>query len=267
MSKAIRTALTAILAIIIIFPLLYTLSASFFTPADFTASEAKLLPSSFSLRNFRLALNNSYFPRYTLNSFATAFLAAFFRCIVSISAAFAFTHLSFKGKRFLLIALLSTLFIPSDAMLYENYITTAKLELLNSYLGIVLPSVFSASSMLMTIGIYLSADRDIYDAAQIDGAGDIRYIISILLPLTAPVTITIFIQTFISAFNSYLWPLIVTTKPGMRTIQVGITMLGFAEAGEYGAQFASIAMITLPFLILLLAGRKMIMKAISGGLS
>lgn len=267
MYKTARSAITIILAAIIIFPLIYTVSASFFSPEDFTAAEAKLLPSSLSLRNYMLSLNHGYFSRYILNSFITASMTALTRCLVSILSAFAFTHLDFKGKKAILIALLSTLFIPPDAMLYENYITTARLGLLDSYLGIVLPSVFSASALLMTMGAYLSSDRDIYDAARIDGAGDIRYISSILLPLTSPVTITIFIQAFIASFNSYLWPLLVTTRPRMRTVQVGITMLGFAESGEYGAQFASIAIITVPFLLLLLLGRKMIMKAISGGIS
>ncbi len=266
MSKAIRTATTLILTAVILFPMLYAFSASFFTPQDFTDAEAHLLPSSLSFRNYSLALGHRYFSRYVLNSIITAVLTALLRSIISVFAAFAFTHLQFKGKRILLIALLSTLFIPPDAMLYENYVTTARLGLLDTYAGIVLPSVFSATAMLLTIGAYLAADRDIYDAAAIDGAGDMRYLSTILIPLTAPVTMTIFIQAFISSFNSYLWPLLVTTRPGMRTIQIGITMLGFAEEGEYGAQFASIVIITLPFLILLAFCRKMIMKALEGGL-
>ncbi len=267
MSKFARNAAIIILSAIILFPLFYALSASFFTPQDFTASEARLLPSSVSARNYMLSLSHRYFLRYLVNSILTAMLTAILRCIIVTMAAFAFTHLSFKGKRVLLIALLSTLFIPPEAMLYENYITTARLGLLDSYLGIILPSLFSASAMLMTVGAYLSSDRDIYDAAMMDGAGDIRYITTILVPLTAPVTITVFIQAFIASFNSYLWPLLVTTRPKMRTVQVGITMLGFAEEGEFGAQFAAIVIVTLPFLLLLLAGRKMIMKAISGGMS
>lgn len=266
MYKALKTIIMVVLIAFIVFPLLYAFSASFFSPQDFTDAEARLLPSGFSLRNYSMAFGHRYFGRYVLNSFITAFLTATLRSIVSILSAFSFTHLDFKGKRWLLIALLSTIFIPSDAMLYENYVTTARLGLLDTYLGIVLPSIFSASAMLLTMGSYLSADKDIYDAAMIDGAGDIRYISSILVQLTAPVSITIFIQAFISSFNSYLWPLLVTTRPKMRTIQIGITMLGFAEEGEYGAQFAAIVLITLPFLILLVFCRKLIMKALAGGL-
>ncbi|MBO8436462.1 MAG: carbohydrate ABC transporter permease [Spirochaetes bacterium] len=267
MYKAIRIILLCLLSVIVLFPLFYAFSTSFFTPQDFTAENAKLLPSSLSLRNYELALSHRYFGRYVLNSFITATLTAFLRAAISAMTAFAFTHLRFKGQKAILTLLLTTLFIPPDAMLYENYVTVARLSLLDSYLGIVLPSLFSASAMLITIGAYLSTDRDIYDAARIDGSRDPRYILSILLPLTAPVTITVFIQAFISSFNSYLWPLLITTRPKMRTVQVGIMMLGFAEEGEYGAQSASIILITLPFLLLLAAGRKAIEKALQGGIS
>ncbi len=264
--KACRTAkilMAALLSVIVLFPLFYTISASFFTPQDFTAEKALFLPSRLSLRNYALAAAHRYFGRYALNSFITALMTASIRTVLSVLSAFVFTHLEFRGKRILLIALLSTLFIPSDAMLYENYKTVAGLHLTDTYLGIILPSLFSASAMLLTAGVYLSADRDIYDAARIDGSGDMRYMASILVPLTSSVSATVFIQAFISSFNSYLWPLLVTTKPKMRTVQVGITMLGFAEEGEYGAQFASIVMITLPFLILLIAVRRLIMKSLS----
>lgn len=266
MYRILRCAAIALLAAVILFPLIYTISASFFTPQDFTGTDAAFLPSSLSLRNYQLALSHSHFGRYVMNSLITAAMTAAARSAISILAAFAFTHLRFRGSRMLLIALLSTLFIPSDALLYENYVTVARLHLMDSYAGIILPSLFSASAMLLTAGAYLSADRDIYDAAMIDGAGDIRYLASILLPLTAPVSATVFIQAFISSFNSYLWPLLVTSRPSMRTVQVGITMLGFAEAGETGAQFASIVLITLPFAAAILLGRKPIMKALAGGI-
>lgn len=266
MYKVLRVLITIILAVLVLFPLFYTISASFFSPQDFTDTKAHLLPSEFSFRNYALALTHRYFPVYALNSLITALLTATLKCLTAILSAFAFTHLSFKGKKALLIMLLATLFIPPDAMLYENYVMTARLGLLDTYLGIVFPSIFSATAMLLTMGSYLSADKDIYEASEIDGAGDLRYISSILVPMTAPVSITIFLQSFIAAFNSYLWPLLVTTRPRMRTIQIGITMLGFAEEGEMGAQFASIAIITLPCLVLLFFCRKMIMKALSGGI-
>lgn len=261
MLKALRILLLGIIGMIILFPMAYTISLSFFQNVDFTDSYAHFFPSAFTFENYVTASANRYFPRYALNSIITSLMAAFFRLIVTTMAAFAFTHLSFKGKKVILIMLLSTLFIPYDAILFQNYSTIARAGLIDTYWGIILPSVFSASSLLFMIGAFSSYDRDVYDAARLDGAGDIRYITGILIHLTAAVSATVFIQTFITSFGSYLWPLLVTNKPRMRTVQVGITMLGFSETGDAGAEFASIVMITAPFIIMLQILRKKIMDS------
>lgn len=262
MSKAIRTILAALLAAIIAFPFLYGFSASFFSVVDFTDSQVRFLPSAISLRNYALALSHRHFPRYVLNSTITSVMLSLLRLAVSIPAAFALTHLRFRGQRLIAGIIMATLFIPSDVLLYENYSTIASMGLLDSYMGIMLPSIFSGASVLMLYGAFLAGDRDVYDAARIDGAGDLRYMWQILTPLYSPFAVAILIQSFISSFNSYLWPLIVTNRDRMRTVQIGLTMLGFAEEGEKGAQFAAAMIVTIPFLALLAAGRNMIMKAL-----
>ena len=261
MAKTLKTVLIVLIAAFILFPMLYAFSLSFFGNTDFTDSYAHILPSSLSLRNYLLASGDRYFPRYALNSIVTSFLTAAFRLVITSLAAFAFTHLRFRGKKAMLVLLAATLFIPSDAILYENYTTIARLRMIDTYQGIILPSIFSAASLLFMIGGYSSYDRDVYDAARLDGAGDLRYIASILIHLTKALSLTVFIQAFITSFGSYLWPLLVTNRPRMRTVQVGITMLGFAADGEQGAEFASIILITLPFIILLQILRKRILNA------
>ncbi|MBQ0071216.1 MAG: carbohydrate ABC transporter permease, partial [Spirochaetales bacterium] len=123
-------------------------------------------------------------------------------------------------------------------------------------------SLFSAAQMLLLIGSFKAQGRDTYNAARIDGAGDLTYINRVLVPLSGPAILTVLVQTLITTFNSYLWPLLVTNKPKTRTIQIGITMLGFAEAGETGAQMAAIAMVTLPFLLVLLVTKSRIENAL-----
>lgn len=263
MSKAVRIILTALLAVAVAFPVAYALSASFFSPVDFSDTVAHFLPSSLSFGNYRIALANRWYPRYVLNSLLTAGLSCLLRFLVTIPAAFAFTHLRFKGQRALLTLLLATMFVPSEALLYENYLTIARLGLMNTYAAIILPSIFSAATLVLLIGTYKVLGTELYDAAKVDGAGDFRYISLILLPLSSSVTLTLALQAFITSFNSYLWPLLVTSKQKMRTVQVGISMLGFAESGQYGAQYAAIVIITLPFLVLLGLGRRMISKTVS----
>ena len=214
---------------------------------------------------FQFEIGNNFIAGVPFTSYLqiTTFMQAFLRLAISIAAAFTFTHLEFSGRKPMLIVLLVTMFIPPDALLYPNYSTVAGMGLLDTYWGIILPSVFSASSLLMILGAFRSCDKNIYEAARIDGSGDGRYVLQILLPMTRSIIAAVFLQTFITAFNSYLWPLLVTSRMSMRTVQVGITMLGFAESGEFGAQFAAIMMITLPFLIILVIARRKMMQALS----
>lgn len=262
MRKILRVVLLVTFSILLAFPLLYLISMSFFTPQDFISSEARFLPSTLSFDNYMKAFGNKYLTRQLMNSIATSSLTASIRLVVTILAAFAFTHMHFKGKALILTLLTATLFVPQDALIYQNYRTIANLSLLDSYIGIIAPSLFSATQILLLMGAFSSISKDFYDRARMDGASDTYYIVKILSPLAKSVLITIFLQAFIGSFNSYLWPLLVTNKPKTRTIQVGLTMLGFSEQGAIGAEMAAITMMVIPFVIILAFGKKWIEKAL-----
>lgn len=247
--KFVRLVLLVILSAVIIFPVFYMFSSSLFTQDDY--NKLNLLPSSPDFSNWTRALGERHFTSYIINSIGTSVLQAAVRVIVTLFASFAITHLEFRGKTLITAFLVITLFIPSDAVLYQNYRTVANLALTDTWLGIIAPGLFSASQMLLLMSYFTSQGREYYEAAVIDGAGDVRYIFSILVPLSESVILTVFIQTLITSFNSYLWPLLVTNRPKARTIQIALNMLGFAESGERGALAATISMITLPFLVIL----------------
>lgn len=262
MKKVIRIILLVILCIAILFPLIYSFQLSLFSRKDFLSQSARFFPSEITFANYTKAFGYRYLPIELVNSLVTATLSATIKTCVLVLAAFAFSHMRFKGKKFFLVLLLATLFVPQDALLYQNYKIVARLGLLDTYLGIIAPTLFSASQMALLLGALTSYDKDYYDNARIDGASDMLYIVKILTPLTKSFLITIFLQSFIGVFNSYMWPLLVTNKPKTRTIQVGLTMLGFAEEGNIGAQMATIFMTILPFAIILAFSKKLIEKAL-----
>ncbi len=247
--KIIRLVLLIALSIIILFPIFYIFSSSLFSQKDF--NELRVFPQVPIWENYHKALSERHFTVYLINSIVTSLLEASMRAISAILAAFTFTHLHFKGKGLIFSILVLTIFIPSDALLYQNYMTIANLNLLDTHLGIILPSLFSCSQMLLLMGYFKALGKEYYEASSIDGASNIKYMVYILVPISQPVVLTVFIQSLITSFNSYLWPLIVTNKPSSRTIQVALTMLGFAESGERGALMATIAIITLPSIIII----------------
>ena len=256
----IRKFILLILAVLVAFPLLYMLSSSLFSARDF--NNLRLFPSAPKLSNYAKAFGYRYFTSFIFNSIGTSVLAAIIRTTVVVLAAFAFTHLRFKGKNLILGALVLTLFVPHEAVLYQNYKTVATLGMINTWAGIISTSLFSAAQMLLLMGSFVSHGMQAYDAARIDGSSDLRYIWDVLLPLSGPAVLTVAIQTLITTFNNYLWPLLVTNKPRSRTIQVGVTMLGFSESGETGAQMAALVMVTVPFLVVLAFAKKRIETAL-----
>ena len=262
-----KKTLAILLALIIIFPLLYSLSLSLFATRDFNISPARLLPTSPVWENYIKAIGHSYFIRYTLNSLITALLAAIIRTLIVLLSSYAFSFLHFRGKDAILFFLLLSAFIPQDSLLYENYVTVARLGLINTYLGIISTSLFSATQLIMLMTAMKSLSKDTFDASRVDGANDITVLFHIIAPLTKSIIITIFLQSFIGVFNAYLWPLLVTNTEEMRTIQIGISLMGYQESGRMGPLFATLVIILIPFVILVVSTKKLIIKALADGLS
>lgn len=239
-----------ILGLIIIFPLIYSLFGAFKTPHEFLTPT--LLPGSFTyLGNFKEALEKGDLLRYTLNSFIIALFGTIIRLVFSILAAFAFAYYDFKFKNLCFFLILGTMMIPADVLLMTNYLTVSRLHLLNSYLGVMIVSFVSASQMFMLRQKFKSVPKDLREAAQIDGYGDISYMTSVLLPISKPVLTTLFVHSFITLWNAYLWPLIITASaPDMRTIMVGITKLNSWEDENYQLVLAGVCISLIPSIIL-----------------
>ena len=257
--------LCVIFASVILFPFLYAALASFFSASEFAVIPAKLLPENWDFRNYLKIASNRYFPSYIVNSIITGILSASIRMILAILASYAFSYFRFLGRNLCFAFVILTLFIPSDLLLAGNYFTIQKLGLIDTYAGIIATSLLPASQIIMLRQYFLSIPSCIRDSARMDGAGDFCYIIRILVPVSRAILSTFLLQSFVAMFNSYLWPLLVTNRPDMRTIQIGITMLGYAESLNYGPVFAAITVILIPFVIAFILMRKRIMSALSRG--
>lgn len=250
------TLLALFVGLILIFPIIYCILGAFKTHAEFMTP--KLLPESFAnLSNFRNALRQAPLLRYMLNSCIVSVLGTVVRLALSVSAAFALTHYDFRGKNLCFFLLLGTMMIPGDTLIVTNYITVSRLGLLNSYLGMTIVSFVSASQLFLLRQQFLSLPGDLYRAAQLDGCGDLRYILQFLLPVCRPVITTLFVQSFISLWNAYLWPLIVTAgAPDMRTVMVGITKLNSFEDTNYELVLAGVTISLIPSFVLFVIMRR-----------
>lgn len=253
------------LGLILIFPVVYCILSSFKTPAEFMS--AKLLPESFLyLENYKNAMRQAPMMRYMWNSFVMAFLGTVIRLVIAVMAAFVLTHYQFRLRRLCFVFILGTMMIPADILLVTNYQTVSWMGLLNSYLGMVIVSFVGASQMFMLRQKFLSIPRDLRHAALLDGCGDVRYILTVLLPICKSVLTTLFVQSFITLWNAYLWPLIVTAgAPEMRTVMVGITKLNSWEDTNYELVLAGVTISLVPSFVLFLIMRRNMGKADTDG--
>nr|WP_319474205.1 carbohydrate ABC transporter permease [uncultured Sphaerochaeta sp.] len=261
--RFIKASLATLFSLVVIFPIIYTISASFFTYADFTSIPAKLLPSSLYLENYIRAFAETSLARFLANSFVTATLGMLLRMGISIGAAYAFTFFTFKGRDVLFFVVIATMLLPSDALILANYSTIRTLGLTDTYLGIISTKLLSPTHIFMLRQYFKTMSREYREAALIEGCSDARFITTLLLPISKAVVITLGIHSFSNIFNDYLWPLLVTNKEGMRTVQVGLTMLGFSENLDYGPQFAAIALLMIPIVIAFIIMHSPIQNSVS----
>lgn len=261
--KTLRATLSTILSLLIVFPILYSISASFFQYTDFTALPARLLPSSLNLSNYVRSFAESSLARFLFNSLLTSIVGTLLRMTISILAAYTFSFFSFKGRNALFIIIVATMLLPPDALIIANFTTIRALRLTDTYLGIISTSLLAPTHIFMLRQYFRMMSVEYREAALIEGCSDSRFLMTLLMPMSMAVVLTLAIHSFSTIFNDYLWPLLVTNKTSMRTVQVGLTMMGFSENLDYGPQFAAITLLMAPILIAFIALHKPIKESVS----
>ena len=250
----------------VLFPLFYGVMGAFKSPAEFVAYPPTVLPNSFGyLKNFETVFTQVPMLRYFWNSLVVSVGSTVIRLALAVLAAYAFVFFHFPGKKALFFFLLGTMMLPADTLTITNYQTVSRLGLPDTYLGIGIVSFVGASQMFMLRQHFLSSPRPIREAAQMDGCGDLRFLLHILLPMSLPLLLTLFLQAFVAQWNAYLWPLLVTNTNEMRTVQIGITMLTTLEGTNYETVLAGASVAMVPAAILFILLRKSITRTMSGG--
>jgi sn-glycerol 3-phosphate transport system permease protein len=263
MKRHVRDILVVLLALIVLFPLWYAFSASLFARGDFTATPARLFPSTVTFSNYQRAFRSSNLGRYLYNSIVSAVLGTGLRLAVCMAAAYSLTTFEFKGRDAIFVILVSTMLFPGDALLIQNYQTIQKAGLTDTYLGLIITGILSPTAIFILRQYFLTVSPEYREAAYLEGCSDIRFMTTLLVPMSQSIIIALCVQSFTQIFNDYLWPLLVTNTEAMRTVQVGITMLGFADTYDYGPQFAAIVVLTVPMIIVFLALRNHINESVS----
>jgi ABC-type glycerol-3-phosphate transport system permease component len=252
-------------ALIFLIPIYLFVSTAFKTSDDINAWPMRLIPRSLTLDNFVNAWNMAPFDQFLINSVVVTVIGTVLKVLLAIFTAYAFAYLPFPGKRWLFIFMLGALMVPGHVTLLGNYITVGQLNWVNTYAGLILPGVASAFGTFLLRQYFLSIPKEVLEAAELDGAGHLRTIISFIVPMARPAIITVGLIALIDEWNGFVWPLIVTNSVNMRTLPIGLLYLKENEGiHDWGALMAGTLFVVLPMAIVFLLAQRYIVAGLAG---
>ena len=244
---------------------MYAVSIAFMPSSDLYTMGMNLIPTHPTLDNFKEALTKVPLIRFVVNSFLVAGLITVGQVISCSLAAFSFSFLDFKGKNVLFMLVMATMMIPGEATIISNYLTVSSWGWLDSYQVLIIPYLTSAMGIFLFRQFYMSFPKALYEAAMLDGCSNIRFILTILMPLTKSGIGAMVVYTFINAWNMYMWPLLVNGSNEMRTVQIGISMLNSIDAQSITMMIAGVVMIIIPSISIFIIGQKQLIRGMFSG--
>ncbi|AEH90345.1 carbohydrate ABC transporter permease [Mesorhizobium sp. B1-1-9] len=252
--------ISAILALMTIFPLVWMLVIAF-KPAPEVFSP-NFLPVSPTTGNFLYVLTEVPFLRYLANSFFMSATVTIVALFFHSMAGYALARLNFPGRDFIFLAMFSTFLVSLPVIIVPLFILVKALGLINTYAGLIVPSIFNAFGIFLLRQYYLSLPRELEEAAVMDGASRWRIYWSIVLPLSRPILAALAILFFLANWNAFLWPLTVASDTRLWVVQVAITNFKSQYAGAWNYVMAASTIVALPMLVLFVIFQRQITESI-----
>ena len=254
-----------LMALIVLFPFYWMVISSLKTLDEYRMSVPTFFPRRVMLSNYADAFTTANLGRLFLNTMYVGIVSTLLSLVITILSAFAFARLEFKGKNALFGALLATMMIPGELFTITNYSTVTKLGWMNTYTVLIVPFLVSVFYIYLLRQNFMQIPDELYLAAKVDGTGDFKYLLKVMIPLSLPTLISITILKMMGAWNSYIWPRLVANDEKHRMITNGLRN-AFTETtgdGNYPVKMSAVALVSLPLFLVFIFLRKYIMKGVS----
>ena len=255
-------------AILVLFPFYWMVLTSV---KSYSSYNAEWIPQLFTLsptlQNYVDAFTQVPLAGYFTNTILFTVATTAVMLMVTVLAAFAFARLDFKGKDLAFTLFLSLMMIPNELVIITNFVTITNLDLRNTFLGLILPSVTSVFYIYLLKENFAQIPDELYYAAKVDGTSDLKYLFKVMIPICKPTLVTITILKVIECWNSYVWPRLITDKQAYFLVSNGIQEIrenGFGRE-NIPAMMAAVVVISLPLIVLFLIFRKKIMAGVAQG--
>jgi len=246
-------------------PLVWMLSASLMPRGEASTFPPRFIPTSFTLEHYIDLFTRAHLARYLFNSAFLSVTVTFISLIINSMAGYAFAKYRFKGKDGLFRILISSMIIPAQVTMLPLFLMLNKMGFINTYMVVIIPGMASIFGIFLIRQFAMSIPDSLIEAARIDGAGDFRIYLSLILPLCKPILITLAIFTFMGTWNDFLWPLIVMTDDAMYTLPVALANLSLEHVQDTELMMAGSVMTIAPVLILFAAVQRYYISGIMAG--
>lgn len=254
-----------IAAIIILYPIWSAFNLSMMSDVETGSYPPVQFPTAIRFNNIRRALIQAPLGRYLLNSVIQSTLVMIGQLITASLAAYAFAFIDFKWRNVFFMLFLSTMMIPWEATIIPNYLFIRKLGWSDTYQGLAVPFMATGFGTFLLRQFFLKIPHELHDAATIDGCGSFRFLLTIVLPLARPALGTLAVYSFLQTYNQYLWPLLITNSPSMRTVQIGIALLQDEERLMINIIMAGVIFILIPTLTLFVVSNRQLIRGLTAG--
>ncbi|MHC5722782.1 MAG: carbohydrate ABC transporter permease [Nostoc sp.] len=247
-------------ALLVLLPLFVVFLTSF---APTAASPENLFKNNWSLANYRLAWQQGKFLLAFANSTLVAIAVTAFQIVTSALAGYALARLKFRGRQALLLVVLATLVIPFQLLVIPIFLVLKWGHLINTYWALILPTAVNGFGIFLLRQYFQTIPVELEEAAAIDGANRLQILWRVMLPLARPALVTLFLFTFIGEWNDLFKPLVFTTRPELRTVQLALAEFQEQFTNNWPLMMAAVTIATVPVMVLFLIGQRQFIQGIA----
>ena len=252
-------------ATVVLLPIYMTVVNALLAKESIVAYPPKLFPSDPQWGNFPKALDQVPLVRYMWNSAIMTGVIVIGQLVTASLAAYAFAFLRFPGRGLLFLIFLSTLMVPIEVSIIPNFQTIQRLGWQDTYQALTVPFLATAFGTFLLRQHFMTIPKELRDAAAIDGYGHLRFLFFVVLPLSRPVLASLAVFAFLSAWNQYLWPLLVTNDDNMRTVQIGLAALRGREIDSFNVVMAGTLIAAMHMFAMLVLFQGQLVRGLTAG--
>lgn len=259
------TAGAALLAALVVLPLVWMMSVSFMAPGEASAFPPPLVPREPTLANYRTLFESYGIGRYLANSAFVSACATGLALLFVVPAGYAFAKLRFHGRDRVFQLLVAALVIPGQIGMLPLFLELKAMGLVNSYSGVLVPWLAGIFGIFLIRQYCLGVPTEMLEAARVDGAGEWQILARVVLPTLQPILVTLALFVFLGSWNDFMWPLIILADDRLYTLPVALAALSREHVQDNELMMAGSVVTTLPVLILFLALQRFYMRGLLSG--